>query len=97
MLSLFYVSQFFFYASFITLIALCAKPAFVITGGAAFYIPILVFFFLLRFGSQMIIYHKASKRLGEKGLLPGLIVYDFLFAFLSPWLRLMGRMNLGKE
>ena len=97
MLSLFYGSQLLFYASFITLIALCAKPAFVITGGAAFYIPILVFFFLLRFGSQMIIYHKASKRLGEKGLLPGLIVYDFLFAFLSPWLRLMGRMNVGRE
>ena len=97
MLSLFYGSQLLFYASFIALIALCAKPAFVITGGAAFYIPILVFFFLLRFGSQMIIYHNASKRLGEKGLLPGLIVYDFLFAFLSPWLRLMGRMNLGKE
>ena len=97
MLSLFYGSQLLFYVSFITLIALCAKPAFVITGGAVFYIPILVFFFLLRFGSQMIIYHKASKRLGEKGLLPGLIVYDFLFAFLSPWLRLMGRMNVGRE
>lgn len=97
MLSLFYGSQLLFYASFIALIALCAKPAFVITGGAAFYIPILVFFFLLRFGSQMIIYHNASKRLGEKGLLPGLIVYDFLFAFLSPWLRLMGRMNVGRE
>lgn len=97
MLSLFYGSQLLFYVSFITLIALCAKPAFVITGSAAFYVPILVFFFLLRFGSQMIIYHNASKRLGEKGLLPGLIVYDFLFAFLSPWLRLMGRMNLGKE
>ena len=97
MLSMFYASQLLFHVSFITLIALCAKPAFVITGGAMFYIPILVFFFLLRFGSQMIIYHKASKRLGEKGLLPGLIVYDFLFAFLSPWLRLMGRMNMGKE
>ena len=97
MLSLFYVSQFFFYASFITLLALCAKPAFTITGGEVFYIPILVFFFLLRFGSQLFIYHKASKCLGEKGLLPGLILYDFLFAFLSPWLRLMGRMNVGVE
>jgi hypothetical protein len=97
MLSLFYGSQFLFYVSFITLIALCTKPAFTITNGAAFYIPILVFFFLIRFGSQLIIYHKASKRLGEKGLLPGLIAYDFLFAFLSPWLRLMGRMNVGKE
>lgn len=102
MLSLFYASQFFFYASFITLLALCTRPAFTITGGTitngtVFYIPILVLFFLLRFGSQMFIYHKASKRLGEKGLLPGLILYDFLFAFLSPWLRLMGRMNVGVE
>ena len=96
-LSLFYVSQFFFYASFIALLALCAKPAFTITNGAVFYIPILVFFFLLRWGTQFFIYHKASKRLGEKGLLPGLVVYDFLFAFLSPWQRLMGRMNVGVE
>ena len=95
MLSLFYTSQLLFYASFIAL--LCLKPAFVITNGAAFYIPILVFFFLLRYGSQMFIYQNASKRLGEKSLLPGLIVYDFLFAFLSPWLRLMGRMNVGVE
>ena len=97
MLSVFYISQFLFYASFIALLALCASPAFTITNGAAFYIPILVFFFLLRFGSQLIIYYKASKRLGEKGLLPGLILYDFLFAILSPWLRLMGRMNVGVE
>ncbi len=97
MLSGFYVSQFLFYASFIALLALCTQPAFAITNGAMFYIPILVFFFLLRFGTQLFIYHKASKRLGEKGLLPGLIVYDFLFAFLSPWLRLMGRMNVGVE
>ena len=97
MLSGFYVSQFLFYASFIALLALCAQPAFAITNGAMFYIPILVFFFLLRYGTQLFIYHKASKRLGEKGLLPGLIVYDFLFAFLSPWLRLMGRMNVGVE
>ena len=97
MLSLFYISQFLFYASFITLIALHAQPAFTITNGALFYIPILVFFFLLRFGTQLIIYHKASKRLGEKGLLPGLLAYDFLFAILSPLLRLMGRMNIGVE
>ncbi len=97
MLSLFYISQFLFYVSFIALIALCAKPAFAITGGEVFYIPILVFFFLLRFGSQLFIYHKASKRLGEKGMLPGLIAFDFLFAFLSPLLRLMGRMQIGTE
>ena len=100
MLSLFYVSQILFYTTFIAL--LCLKPAFSIASSTVSYIPILVFLFLLRFGSQLFIYNKASKRLGEKGLLPGLIVYDFLFAFflfafLSPWLRLMGRMNMGVE
>ena len=95
MLSLFYSSQFFFYASFIAL--MCLSPAFAITNGAVFYIPILAFLFLLRFGTQMIIYHKSSKRLGEKGLLPGLVAYDFLFAFLSPLFRLMGRLNVGVE
>ena len=96
-LSLFYTSQFLFYVSFVVLLALCSRPAFTITNGAMLYIPILTFFFLLRYGTQLIIYHKASRRLGEKGLLPGLIVYDFLFAFLSPWLRLMGKMNVGVE
>lgn len=94
-LGLFYTSQFLFYAAFIALLIL--KPAFGLSFGAVFYIPILVFFFLLRFGTQLLIYHKASKRLGEKGLLPGLIVYDVLFAFLSPLLRLMGKMNIGVE
>ena len=94
-LSLFYASQFLFYASFIAL--LCMKPAFSINDGTMFYIPILVLFFLLRFGSQSIIYQQASKRLGEKGLLPGLVAYDLLFAFLSPLLRLMGKMNKGAQ
>lgn len=97
MLSLFYISQFLYYSSFIALLCLSGRPAFAITNGEAFYIPILVFFFLLRFGTQLFIYYKASKRLGEKGLLPGLFIYDFLFAFFSPWLRLMGRMNVGVE
>lgn len=95
MLSLFYVSQFLFYATFIAL--LCLKPAFTIASSAEFYIPILVFFFLLRLGTQFIIYHNASKRLGEKGLVPGLLAYDFFFAFFSPLLRLMGRMRVGVE
>lgn len=94
-LSLFYISQFLFYASFIAL--LCMKPAFAITNGTALYIPILVFLFILRLGTQFFIYNRASKRLGEKGLIPGLIFYDFLFAFLSPLQRLMGRMNVGVE
>ena len=95
MLSLFYISQFLFYSSFVAL--MCLMPAFTITNGEVFYIPVLVFFFLLRFGTQLFIYYKASKRLGEKGLLPGLMAYDFFFAFFSPLLRLMGRMKIGAE
>ena len=88
-------SHFLFYASFIALMLM--KPAFALSIGAVYYIPILAFVFLLRYGSQMIIYHGATKRLGEKGLLPGLIIYDLLFAFLTPILRLMGRMKIGVE
>lgn len=93
--ALFTWSHFLFYASFIALLLL--KPAFILSIGAVFYIPILAFLFLLRYGTQMIIYHGATKRLGEKGLLPGLILYDLLFAFLTPVLRIMGRMKIGVE
>lgn len=93
--ALFTWSHFLFYASFIALLIL--KPAFALSIGAVYYIPILTFFFLLRYGTQMIIYHGTTKRLGEKGLLPGLILYDLIFAFLTPILRLMGRMKLGVE
>ena len=79
------------------MLGLYAQPAFAITNGAVFYIPILAFFFLIRFGTQLFIYHKASRRLGEKGLLPGMLVYDLLFAILTPVLRLMGKMNIGVE
>ena len=92
-LSLFYASQLFFYVSFITLLVL--SPAFVITGGEVFYIPILAFLFLLRYASQLIVYRNASKRLGDKGLLPLLILCDVLFAFFTPLQRLMGRMKVG--
>lgn len=88
-------SQFLFYASFIAL--LCLPHAFDLSIGAIYYIPVLAIIFLLRYGTQMFIYHKASKRLGEKGLLPGLIVYDILLTILSPLQRLMGRMKIGVE
>ena len=94
-LSMFHASGLLFYLSFIALLFM--RPAFSITNGGALYIPILAVLFLLRLGSQYIIYSKAAKHLGEKGLLAGLVAYDFLFAFLSPWLRLMGRMNVGRE
>ncbi len=94
-LSLFYASQLLFYVSFIAL--LCMKPAFSIGDRTVFFIPILVFFFLLRSGSQFIIYHNAAKHVGENGLLPGLMAYDFLFAFLTPFQRLMGRMSKGAQ
>ena len=93
--AIFIWSQFLFYASFIALI--CLKPAFSLSFGAAYYIPVLAFFFLLRYGTQMIVWHGTCKRLGEKRLLPGLILLDALFVILSPILRIMGRMKIGVE
>lgn len=94
-LALFAWSHTLFYAAFIALLLM--KPAFALSIGAMYYIPALVFLFLLRFGSQLFVYFKASKRLGERGLLPGLLAYDSLFALLTPLLRLMGRMKIGVE
>lgn len=93
--AIFVWSQFLFYATFIALI--CLKPAFAISFGSVFYIPIIAFLFLLRYISQIIVFHGVCKRLGEKGLLPGLVFYDLLFAILSPVLRIMGRMKMGVE
>ena len=94
MSALHYWSQLLFYASFITLFFL--SPAFSIKTEmpyAAYYFPILVFLFLLRYITQMIIYRGASKRLGERGLLPGLILWDLIFAVLTPLFRITGRMT----
>ena len=94
LLALHYWSQFLFYASFIALFIL--PPAFSINTYlhyAAYYFPTLAVLFLLRYATQMIIYSGASKRLGERGLLPGLIAWDFVFALLTPMLRIMGRLR----
>ena len=89
-----YGSQLVFYAS---LIALCLlPPAFALSYEipyAAYYFPVLGVLFLLRYVSQLFIYRGTSRRLGERGLLPGLILWDFLFAILTPLLRLSGRMR----
>lgn len=89
-----YASQLLFYAG---LIALCLlPPAFALSFDipyAAYYFPVLAFLFLLRYVTQLIVYRGASRRLGERGLLPGLILWDFLFAILTPMLRLSGRMK----
>ena len=61
----------------------------------AYYFPSLAVLFLMRYISQMVVYRGATRRLGERGLLPGLIFWDFLFAILTPILRLSGRM--GKD
>ena len=92
--ALHYWSQFLFYASFIALFFMA--PGFVLNYDlpyAAYYYPTLAVFFLLRYFTQIIIYRGASHRLGERGLLPGLILWDFLFAFLTPMLRISGRLN----
>ena len=89
-----YWSQWLFYLSFIVLLFL--PPAFTLPTDvpyAAYYFPTLAFLFLLRYISQLIIYRGASRRLGERGLLPSLILLDFLFAFLTPLFRFSGRMQ----
>ena len=94
--ALHYGSQLLFYACFIALWFL--PPAFELgleVPYAAYYFPTLAILFLLRYVSQLFLYRGATRRLGERGLLPGLILWDFLFAILTPLLRLSGR--LGKN
>ena len=92
MWALHYWSQFLFYGSLIALPFL--PPAFT-TGSevhyAMYYYPMLAGLFLLRYITQMIIYSGVSKRLGERGLLSGLILLDFVFALLTPIFRISGR------
>ena len=94
LLALHFWSQFLFYASFIALFFMA--PAFSIGTNvhyAVYYFPTLAVLFLLRYISQLILYRGASKRLGEHGLIMGLILLDFLFALLTPLLRIAGRMS----
>ena len=94
LMALHYWSQFLFYACLIALPFL--PPAFSINTNmhyAFYYFPVLAVMFLLRYFSQLIIYKKASRRLGERGLLPSLIVLDFVFAFLTPLFRISGRLE----
>ena len=89
-----YWSQFLFYGCFIALFFL--KPAFGLNLDLpyyAYYFPVLVFLFLLRYVTQLIVYHGAAKRLGEHGLLPGLLLWDAFFAVATPLFRITGRMT----
>lgn len=93
-MALHYWSQFLFYAAFIALFFL--SPAYAVNLSwpyEAYYFPVLVLLFLLRYLSQLLIYRGASRRLGERGLLPGLLLWDFLFAVLTPVMRISGRMH----
>ena len=93
-MALHYWSQLLFYLSFIALFFL--QPAFTLAVGAyyaAYYFPALLVLFLLRYVSQLIVYSGASKRLGERGLLAGLIAMDFILAILTPLLRISGRLE----
>ena len=94
--ALHYWSQFLFYGCFIALWFLPAAFSLSVdVPYMAYYLPTLAVLFLMRYISQMVIYRSATRRLGERGLLPGLIFWDFLFAILTPILRLSGRM--GKD
>ena len=94
MMALHYWSQFLFYTSFIALFFL--KPAFGVEADIPYYLyyfPTLAVLFLLRYVTQLIIYRGASRRLGEHGLLAGLILWDAFFAFATPLFRITGRMT----
>jgi glycosyltransferase involved in cell wall biosynthesis len=94
LMTLHYWSQFLFYAAFIALFFM--QPAFSLSIDlpyAAYYFPTLIVLFLLRYITQLIVYNGASRRLGERGLLPGLILLDFVFALFTPILRITGRMR----
>lgn len=94
LMALHYWSQFLFYGCLIALPFL--PPAFSIDADvhyAVYYYPLLALVFLLRYVTQLIVYRGASKRLGEHGLIPGLIVLDFVFAFLTPLFRISGRLE----
>jgi len=89
-----YWSQFLFYASFVALFFL--QPAFGLSldlSYQAYYYPVLALLFLLRYATQLILYHGAAKRLGEHGLLAGLLVWDAFFAIATPLFRITGRMT----
>ena len=92
-MAVFYWSQFLFYAFFITLLFL--SPAFALPfdiNPYLYYHPILLFLFLLRYATQLIIYGCSAKRVGEKGLLGGLILFDPIFAIVTPLFRITGRL-----
>lgn len=92
--ALHYWSQWLFYTTFIVLFFI--QPAFTLSFEipyVAYYFPVLAFLHLLRFGSQLIIYRGVTRQLGERGLLPGLILWDFVFALLTPLMRISGRMR----
>ena len=93
-MALHYWSQFLFYGCFVALFFL--SPAFTLgldLPYQAYYFPVLVFLFLLRYGSQLILYGGAAKRLGEHGLLAGLLLWDAFFAVATPLFRITGRMT----
>jgi Glycosyltransferases, probably involved in cell wall biogenesis len=95
LLGLYSVSQVLFYASFIALLFM--QPAFALSLGSFYYIPVLAFLFLTRYISQMIIFNGVSNQLGEKGLMPGLIFYDFFFTIFTPLVGLCSQITKPKS
>lgn len=90
--ALHYWSQFLFYGCLIALFFL--KPAFTTaSGNTLVYYLTLAVFFLLRYITQLVVYRGACRRFGESRLLPGLILWDFVFAILTPLFRITGRLS----
>lgn len=90
--ALHYWSQFLFYGCLIAMLVM--KPAFAFaSGNPLFYYLALAVLFLLRFITQLVIYRGVCRRLGEPRLLPGLILWDLVFAILTPLFRITGRLS----
>ena len=90
--ALHYWSQFLFYGCLIAILVM--KPAFAFaSGNPLFYYLALAVLFLLRFITQLVIYRGVCRRLGEPRLLPGLILWDLVFAILTPLFRITGRLS----
>lgn len=97
-LALHYWSQLLFYLCFIALFFL--PYAYGLSWEVQpylYYFPTLLVLFLLRYLTQVIIYGKATKQLGEKGLILWILPLDFLFAFLTPLFRIAGRLTSSSQ
>jgi len=89
LLGIYTTSQFVFYGGFIALLFL--QQAIQTSYDPIVYYAGLLLLFLIRYVSQLIVFGRVSQKLGEKGLLPILLIADIFFVIFTP---LLGLSNL---